>query len=81
MKNIISLKLFIIPFLQLINLYKINKNVRKNIIIPVGLVKKINPNVNPDKPEYKLNFLLSIYHFVKNKKPSELNDVSDKSIR
>ena len=43
--------LFINPFLWLINLYEINKNVRKNIIIPVGLVKKINPNVNPDKDE------------------------------
>ena len=48
---IISPKLKSKLYLGLINLNIINKNEKKKIIIPVGLVKKIKPNEAPDKNE------------------------------
>ena len=57
------------------------KKEKENIIIPVGLVKKIKPNVIPDKDEYKLKVFLSRYHFVRNKNSSVLMEVSERSIK
>ena len=53
----------------------------RNIMIPVGLVKKIKPIDMPEKAEYRLCFFSLRYHFVKNKKLKVLNAVSEKSIK
>ena len=67
--------------LLLIDLNIISKKERKKFTTPVGLVKKIRPKEPPAKNEKGLKFLLSRYHFVKNKNPSVLKDVSERSIK
>ena len=68
-------------FLFLNLIARIYKKGRKNKNIPVGFVKKTNPNEIPDKIEYIKFFVSLKYHFVKISKFKVLKEVSDKSIR
>ncbi len=54
---------------------------KKKNIIPVGLVRKIKPNVIPDRIENLLYLSLSKYHLVKKSKFRVTKEVSDKSIK
>ena len=50
-KIMISTKPYLKLYLRLNNFNTKHKNERKNITIPVGLVKKIKPNAAPDNKE------------------------------
>ena len=81
MNNANSYKVRIKLLFLLNNLTMINKKGNKNIIIPVGLVKKIRPKEKPESIENVLLEVLFKYHLVKNNKFRVLKAVRDRSIK